>query len=59
MATQRNHRHGTITISCDECGEDYVADTDDFHDAIDEYKEMGHTVRMEDGAWHHYCEDCK
>lgn len=58
MSARRNHRAATISFECDECGTDFEANTEDFHDAIAEFKDAGGTVRLEDGAWAHYCEDC-
>mgnify|MGYP000328908745 CR=1 FL=1 len=47
-----------ITFVCDECGEEHPSFTTDFHDALDDFKDDGNVVRLEDGEWHHYCKVC-
>lgn len=59
MSSRRNHRDKTITFTCDQCGETHEADTDDFHDAIEEIKDSGWRPTLECGEWLHLCEDCK
>lgn len=58
MTTQRNYRHETITFICDECGEEYEADTDDFRDALDDFKQHGGRAVQDCGEWLHMCRDC-
>ncbi len=58
MTVRINHRSKTITIECDECCGDFETNTDDFREAITEFKEAGGKVRMDEGEWTHLCEDC-
>ena len=59
MTVRKNHRHHTLTVSCDECGEEHEVDTEEFRDAIEDYKDNGGVARLEDGEWRHLCVDCK
>lgn len=59
MTTKRNHRDKTITFTCDQCGDDYESDTDDWHDALAEFKDQGGVARQDCGEWMHLCQDCK
>jgi len=59
MSSRRNHRDKSVTFTCDECGGDFETTTDDWGDAIAEFKDGGGVVRQEDGEWKHYCDDCK
>ena len=58
MTVRKNYRHQTLTVSCDECGDDHEVDTEDFREAIADFKEAGGAVRQEDGEWRHLCADC-
>lgn len=59
MGSRRHHRDKSITIICDECGGDHETLTDDWNDALADFKDNGGEVRREDGEWRHLCEDCK
>lgn len=59
MTITRQHRDQTITFECDQCGAEHVADTDDFHDALAEFKDTGGQVRQECGEWLHLCATCR
>lgn len=58
MTVRLNHRSKTITIECDECCGDYATITDDFSEAIAEFKDAGGKVRQQEGEWRHLCEEC-
>ncbi len=47
-----------IVFECDECGAQHPSFTDDFHDALDDFKEDGGTARLVQGDWQHFCKDC-
>ena len=55
----RQHRDRTITFECDTCGDEYVTDTDDFHDALEEMKGADWRPKLEFGDWLHLCPDCR
>lgn len=59
MTTTRNRRDKTLTFACDDCGEEFESTSDDFHDALDEFKDTGGVARMDVGEWMHFCKDCK
>lgn len=59
MSHKRNHRDETITFTCDACGEEYEADTDDFHDALADFKRQGGRAVLDCGEWLHMCEGCE
>ncbi len=48
---------GDLVAECDECGETREAETDDFHDFVEELKDAGWRIRKEDGEWKHRCPD--
>lgn len=58
MSIRRGSRSNGLTVVCDECGTEHPSYTDDFHDALDDFKEDGGVVRLDDGTWMHYCEGC-
>lgn len=53
-----SRKHNQITFVCDECGEEHPSFTDDFHDALDDFKADGGVVRLVRGDWEHRCKDC-
>lgn len=57
MTIRRNR--GGIVFVCDECGDEHPSFTNDFHDALDDFKDDGNAVRNEDGEWKHYCKGCE
>ena len=59
MSTRRHHRDKTITFTCDDCGEEHEVDTDDWHDALADFKGNGGVARLDCGEWLHLCKDCK
>lgn len=59
MATRRNHRDKSMTFECDDCGEEFESQSDDFHAALAEFKDEGGVARMDCGEWMHFCKDCK
>jgi len=59
MTTRRNHRDKSMTFTCDDCGEEFESQSDDFHEARDEFKDEGGCARLECGEWMHFCKDCK
>lgn len=52
-------KRGHIVFECDECGEQYDSQTDDFHDALADAKSDGFEARQVRGEWQHVCGDCK
>lgn len=59
MSFRKNYADRTVTFTCDDCGETFEADTPDFHDALDDYKDHGGVARLDDGEWVHLCGTCK
>ena len=49
---------GDITITCDECGNEYETGHSNFYDAIDEWKSRGGKASRVAGEWLHTCSDC-
>jgi len=54
------NKHGMLThlAECDNCGEEMQTDAEDWHDALDEIKRDGWTVKNINGEWEHWCQDC-
>lgn len=59
MTIRRNFYDRTITFECDECGKTFEADTSDFDDALDDFKDHGGCARFDGGDWVHLCEECE
>ena len=59
MSITKNYADRTTTFECDECGDTFEADSLDFGDAYDEYKDHGGTARLNGGDWEHRCRDCR
>lgn len=57
--TKSKTRADGIVFICDECGDRHPSFTEDFHDALDDFKSDGGVVRQEDGEWKHYCRGCE
>ena len=49
------------TLECNECGDDLgqVFREDEFLNMIGEARVAGWAIKLVDGAWVHYCPDCK
>lgn len=58
MTLIRHYRDRTMSFECDQCGEEFDTDTDDFHDALAEAKDNGWKAQIELGEWQHFCENC-
>lgn len=60
MTITKSYANRTTTFECDQCGDQFEADSLDFYDAYEEYKENGGIARHHAGGeWEHRCEDCK
>lgn len=51
-------RNRMIVFECDVCGKEHPSFTDDFHDALADFKEDG-VVRLVNGDFEHYCSECE
>jgi hypothetical protein len=53
-------QHGMILFICDNCGEDFDSDTDEFMEAVTALKDEGWKIaKNEDDDWVHFCPGCK
>ena len=52
-------RNRTLTVECDDCGEEIDTGAFDFIDGIETAKEAGWIVLKVDGDWQHNCPECK
>lgn len=51
-------KRNMIVFECDKCGEEHLSFTDDFHDALDDFKADGGVARRVGDSWEHYCKGC-
>ncbi len=59
MSISKNYADRTTIFECDECGETFEADSLDFYEAYDEYKDHGGIARQVGVEWEHRCELCR
>ena len=51
---------GELTAECDSCGTSFAGGVqDDFQAFIDDLKDAGWRITLEDGEWTHTCDDCQ
>lgn len=58
MTISRQYRDRTITFECDQCGDEFPTDSDDFQAALAEAKDACWRPVCEGGEWLHLCPDC-
>jgi hypothetical protein len=59
VSITKNYADRTTTFGCDECGVTFEADSLDFHEAYEEFKDNGGIARLSGGDWEHRCEYCR
>lgn len=59
MCVRKNYSDNTTTITCDACGHQFVADSLNLKDAIDELEAYGGEAKYINHDWFHFCEACK
>lgn len=56
-----SREQGIVVFQCDgkRCAEIYEADTKDFNEALNEFRETGWVTRKIGNDWLHVCPDCQ
>ena len=59
MSVEKSYTDGTIVFVCDECGEEFDTEVDDFPAALAEFRHNGGIARRDHNVgWEHFCKEC-
>jgi len=54
-----NNDKEEATVTCEECGKYEILSHYSFQEAVARIKELGWSIRLEEGLWAHYCPECQ
>jgi hypothetical protein len=54
-----DRQYGKINFECDNCGDTIETESKDFDEAMSAMRADGWRSVRDDGAWKHYCKECK
>lgn len=59
VKTQKQADGSFLVVECDNCGEEFETQSNEFREAIGAARGAGWRPLQEEGRWKHYCPDCK